>query len=243
MNSAAKDELIDATSSSFSGFMLSKIEGIYNYFGLASANEKLVQENARLKQENAQFKQNLNQQGLNPVKGSFKYTPARVINNSILKFNNYITLNKGYAQGIRANMAVTNADGVVGIVLKTSDNYAIVMSLLNSKSKISARLKGKKEFGSIVWDGQDFTQLELRNIPSHIEVNPGDTVETNTFSAIFPEGEMIGTVVEATKSPGDNFLTIRLNSSVNFSELDYVYVLHNSLSSERLKLESHGTKN
>ena len=72
---------------------------------------------------------------------NFIYKSTKIINNSINKRNNYLTINKGTAQGVRDGMGVITQKGVVGIVQSSSKNYSIVISLLHSKTSIGIKLK------------------------------------------------------------------------------------------------------
>ena len=132
-------------------------------------------------------------------KQQYKYTAARVINNSINRRNNYLTLNKGKNDGIDRDMAVITKNGVVGIVKNVSWHFASVISILNSKSKISAKIKKNNYVGSIMWEGMNYQMGVLSDIPSHAKITKGDTVITSGYSNIFPEGIPIGTIVYLQK--------------------------------------------
>lgn len=77
---------------------------------------------------------------------------ANVIKNSLNKADNYITLDRGTTEGIRPEMGVVDANGVVGIVYKTSPHYSLVIPLLNSKSSISCKIVGSDYFGYLKWE-------------------------------------------------------------------------------------------
>ena len=85
-------------------------------------------------------------------------------------------------------MAVISGNGVAGVIVGCSENYSVAMSLLNLDFKLSARIKSNGYFGSLSWDGRDYRYAVLSEIPQHVIVNVGDTIETTGYSAIFPEG-------------------------------------------------------
>ena len=85
-------------------------------------------------------------------------------------------------------MAVTSVDGVAGVIVGCSENFSVAMSLLNLDFKLSARIKSNGYFGSLSWDGRDYRHAVLSEIPQHVTVSVGDTIETTGYSAIFPEG-------------------------------------------------------
>ena len=75
-------------------------------------------------------------------------------------------------------MGVVDANGVVGIVYKTSPRYSLVIPLLNSKSSISCKIVGSDYFGYLKWEGGDSRFAYLKDLPRHAEFNLGDTVVT-----------------------------------------------------------------
>jgi len=110
------------------------------------------------------------------------------------------------------------------------------MSLLNLDFKLSVRLKTNGAFGSLSWDGRNYRYAILSEIPQHIIVNEGDTVETTGYSAIFPEGIMVGTVNDFEKTGGDFYkITILLKNE--FRKLHYVDVIGNMKKTEETELE------
>lgn len=165
------------------------------------------------------------------------YTSAQIVNNSVNKQKNYFTLNKGKSKGVDVDMAVVTSEGIAGIVVGSSKNYSIVMSLLNIDFRLSSRFRNNGYFGSLTWDGRDIEYAILTEIPQHVIVNEGDTIETTGYSAIFPEGIMIGTVSDFQKSGGD-FYRITVKLSTDFKNLSYVRVIGNLERTEQKSLEN-----
>jgi rod shape-determining protein MreC len=110
------------------------------------------------------------------------------------------------------------------------------MSLLNLDFKVSARIKSNGYFGSLNWDGRDYRYAILSEIPQHVSVNVGDTIETTGYSAIFPEGVMVGTVSDFEKRGGD-FYKITISLMTDFKKLHFVDIIGNMKKTERLELE------
>ncbi len=159
-----------------------------------------------------------------------------MIENSVARQKNFFTVNKGTRQGITTDMAVTSFDGVAGIIVGCSDNYSVAMSLLNLDFKLSVRLKSSGYFGSLSWDGKDYRHAVLGEIPQHISVSLGDTVETTGYSAIFPEGIMAGTISDFEKKGGD-FYRITVALKTDFKKLHYVEIIGNLKKAEKVELE------
>ena len=162
----------------------------------------------------------------------FTYIPAHVINNSIHEINNYIVIDKGRVDGIEPDMGVICADGVVGKVLNVSNHYASVMSVLNSYSVISCRFTENQYVANVVWDYKNFRYGKVRDIPTHLIINRGDTLVTSGFSNSFPAGILVGTIEENDDDENDMFSTAIMKFSTNFSTLRHVYVVKNNYKAE-----------
>jgi rod shape-determining protein MreC len=218
-------------------------EKIYNtksYLSLHEINEKLAAENGALKNRIGQMvkKENSLFFSVNDSlsKQQYLYTSAEVIENSINRQKNFFTINKGELQGIKPDMAVISGNSVAGVIVGCSNNYSVAMSLLNLDFKVSARIKSNGYFGSLSWDGRDYRYAILSEIPQHVIVNVGDTIETTGYSAIFPEGEMVGTVSDYEKFGGD-FYKITILLMTDFKKLHFVDVIGNLKKTEQLQLE------
>lgn len=241
-----------------SGKLYDKYNNVQYYFHLKATNDSLVAENTRLHNAvNTSFDTMVTTKGvkidtfrqysddtLHKVIGTqirrYEYFEAKVINNSINKPINYMTIHRGSLQGIRPNMGVISSSGVVGVVRSVSDNYAVVLSMLSKSNSvsISARLGQSKEMGSVHWDGESAGYALLKDIPKSAKVHKGDTVVTSGFSALFPENIPIGYVDTVTISDrsGTSF-NIRLKLATNFYNVQYVYVIENLLKDEQQRLE------
>jgi rod shape-determining protein MreC len=167
----------------------------------------------------------------------FQFIPASIINNSVNKSNNFITLNIGEKQNVKKGCGVISSSGVVGVVQNTTARFASVISILNQNLRISAQLKNTGYFGSLTWDGANYRIATLNDLPNHIELNVGDTIVTSGYSAIFPEGEIIGTVNHYEKIRSGSFLKIDVLLSVDFKNISEVMVVNNLLKEEQLTLE------
>jgi rod shape-determining protein MreC len=166
----------------------------------------------------------------------YTYTSAEVVNNSVNRQKNFFTLNKGRLQGMSIDMAVTSENNVAGVIVSCSDNYSVAMSLLNLDFRVSARLKSNGYFGSLSWDGRDYRHAVLSEIPQHVTFGIGDTIETTGFSAVFPEGILIGTVSDFENKGGD-FYRIVIALMSDFKKLHFVSVIGNLRKEEQLELE------
>ncbi len=211
------------------------------YFRLKNANEALANENAMLhnmlkdsymdlKVRDSLIKDTL-------LRQQYHYTSARVINNSVNRRNNYLTIDRGRLQGIKPETAVICSNGIVGIVKDVSDNFSSILCLLHKDARISVKIKHTNFFGSLVWEGGDYRYATLNDIPVNVELAKGDTIQTNAYSTLFPEGVMAGVIESFELKPGKNFYVIRVKLSTDFKNLSYVYVIDNLMKEEQQKLE------
>ncbi|WP_394767051.1 rod shape-determining protein MreC [Ferruginibacter sp.] len=166
------------------------------------------------------------------------YQAAKVVSNSVSTQNNFIVLGRGTAQQVKKDEGVIDANnGVIGIVTDVSENYAVVMSLLHKDSRINAILKNDPQGGgTIIWDGKEPNYLSMINVRKSVKVAKGDTVFTSGITTTFPYGLMIGTVEEVMPEKSTNNYTIKIKSTANFYNLQYVYAIENYQREEINKL-------
>lgn len=231
------------------GRILEYQNSITDYFDLATVNTSLAEENARLQQEVMRYRAGSLSDSTTGLDTTFfeatdtsQVFPyilhaSQVINNSVRRTNNYLTLASGTKDGIKPGMGVISLNGVVGRVKTVSRDYATVTSLLHSQMLISAKLKKNNTLGTIKWEGGSFRTAKLDYIPLHVKVTVGDTIVTSGFNTVFPEGILIGTVAAVAKEQDDSFFTIDVNLSVDFAQLSYVYVVKDPMKDQREKLE------
>jgi rod shape-determining protein MreC len=166
------------------------------------------------------------------------YQAAKVVSNSVSTQNNFIVLGRGTAQQVKKDEGVIDANnGVIGIVTDVSENYAVVMSLLHKDSRINAILKNDPQGGgTIIWDGKEPNYLSMINVRKSVKVAKGDTVFTSGITTTFPYGLMIGTVEEVMPEKSTNNYIIKIKSTANFYNLQYVYAIENYQREEINKL-------
>ena len=211
------------SANSFSGTVFEWCTDVESYFNLRKENAALVDENIRLRNmlceladsQYVETERSLSKDGM---------IIARVINNSIRKDDNYITINKGKRDGIIKGMGVYSSDGVVGTVMVAGKRNSIVMPVLNGNSSISCKVKGSDNFGFLEWTGGDPYKAQLKDMPYHSAVQVGDTIVTTGFSSVFPDDVLVGTVDQVQRLSNGYTLRIVVNLSVDMSNLGWVYV-------------------
>ena len=220
---------------------------IYDYSNYLREYLVLKETNNYLKEENAKLHTLLQNKENNidscfTINKKFNYIAAKVINNSIKKRNNYITLNKGYKDGIQNGMGVITNNGVIGVIHSVSNNYSIVISLLHKKSSAGIFLKKNMHTGILTWKGFDYRTATINDFPIHISLNHGDTIITNSYSNIYPEGINIGSITNFHKTEY-GFYKVDIKLFEDFNKLRYVYVVNSKQSNEQIQLEKKVKKN
>jgi len=212
-----------------------------DYFTLAKENELLVQENVRLRylveQSTRKYYQSQKLKGDTVLEQAYEYIPCRVINNSVFNAKNYFTIDAGSRYGIRQDMGIISPSGIAGVVKGVSPNFAVCISVLNTDFPVSVQLRKTKDYGSLEWDGKSPRTALVKYIPTHVEVLPGDTVETSGFSFVFPEGIFVGTVKGLTINPDDGYYLITLQLATEFQSLRHVYAVDYLFEREQETLE------
>jgi rod shape-determining protein MreC len=217
-----------------------RIGNAREYLHLRQINEQLSQENTRLRNqlEKAYRAEDIYFYSVNDSlhQQQYYFTPAKVIDNSVNKRQNFLTLNKGKKDGIREEMGVISNQGLIGLIVGVSDHFSVAISLLNTDFKVSAKILKNDYYGSLSWPGHDYRYALLSEIPHHVHVDVGDTIVTSGYSSTFPEGVLVGTV-ESFSVTGGSFLEIEVRLSVDFKSITYVNVVSNLRRFERDKLE------
>ena len=228
------------SSNKICGSLYESYNNITSFVSLKQENEKLIAENTRLKNSiKPETKDSITISNLTDTSKHYYYRYAKVVNNSINRQHNSITINKGSKDGIKPEMAVVSAEGVVGITRKVNRHYSTVLPILNTELSISAKIKKNGYWGSLCWDGKDYRKAILKEIPYHTEINKGDTIITSGLSSIFPEGIIIATIEDYAHSSGESFLDITVRLNVDFKKLNYVYIIENNLKKEQTEIESN----
>ncbi len=219
---------------------------IASYFRLRATNDELVQQNVELQLQVEHYRRALveatqDSTGMERIRqdvlDGYEIRRANVISNSVTHADNYLTLNKGGADGIRSEMGVVNGNGVVGIVYLTSAHYAIVIPVLNSKSSISCKIKRSDYFGFLKWDGGSPEYAYVKDLPRHSLFSLGDTIVTSGHSTVFPADVPVGIVDDITDSPDGLSYLLRVKLFTDFARLGDVRIITRKGQEEQKELE------
>lgn len=236
-NSYQKAGFVNAANK-VTGSVYKSFNQVTHYIGLRAVNEQLALENAQLKNQlkkvyYAEIPTMINDTVflydtlcIDTFK-NFNYTAANIISNTINKQKNIIFIDKGQKDQVENGMGVLSSQGVVGVVLQSSNNYATIMPIIHRDAFISAKIKSTGYFGNLSWNGKNIRIAQLSEIPNHIAPSKGDTIVTSGFSHLFPADELIGYIEDFNEIPGTGFLNINVKLATNFAKLKHVYIVEN----------------
>ncbi len=221
---------------------------VNSFMHLKQNNKQLLEHNAYLERELTSLKAYIDDIKLDTLStnaflkdsvdmsSQFNFIPAEVTNVSFSGNNNFITVNKGSAHGVKSDMGVVSNNGVVGVVLTVSKNYSVIIPIINPKFRLSAKLKNSENSGSISWDGKDLSIAQIGELPKHEVFELGDTVVTS-FSRIFPKDIVIGYIKDKAQSKDDNFNNLNINLATDFHSLMGVLIIEDKNFEEKNNLE------
>lgn len=218
---------------------------INQFFSLIGINEQLTQRNIVLEKQVQALSDKINHltadttianKEMHNALVSTKIINARVISNSIDKLDNFITLDKGAADGVRPDMGVVCGTGIVGIVYQVSQHYSIIIPVLSSHTRISCQIQKRGYFGYLTWDGKSPRYAYIDDIPRHAHFRLYDKIVTSGYSSVFPPGLMVGKVLHVYNSPDGLSYRLMIELSTDFSNLRNVCIIDDSTIREQLEV-------
>ncbi len=232
-----------SSSNQLAGTIYTWRKDVTDYANLKEVNRRLAQENVDWRNRHAS--------AYTPVEAVYvrihdtihrqlySYLPAKVVNSTWHKPRNFLTLDKGHADGLHDDMGVIGPDGIVGVIRDVSRNFSSVISVLSPDIQTSVQMRRTGHFGLLYWDRDEHGPMtaSVIDIAKHARVQVGDTVETRGGDGIFPAGVTVGVVAEVESHPGkpDQSITIRLSEDMTRS--GFVYVVKDLQQAERDSLE------
>lgn len=199
---------------------------IRGYFSLREENRQLIEQNTALLQENYRLKENIHVGNSLPLDSS-RYTvfDATIIRSETYKENNFLIINRGLEDGVERDMGVVSADGVVGTIAEVGRHYSSVVSLLNSNTLISVRIKKNGQLATVRWETGNYRYGQLVDVPTFLKMQEGDTIVTSGLSSSFPADMMVGTIAKIYDSPSNDFNSAKILLATDFSKLRNVFIL------------------
>ncbi len=232
------------SSNRYTAQVLQQTQEVKDYFNLKQVNKELAAENARLHQlyqkavqQSAAIRTHDIYKPDSVLADRYRFIAAKVLKNSTTESRNYITIDKGTADGIRPEMSVLCTQGVVGKVIDCSEHFSVIISLLHVDYKLSSQIKRNGGLGTVEWSGGNSGKAIMRLVPRYIEVKTADTVVTSGYNAVFPQGIAVGIIRKITAAPAESTYDMELDLLTDFNRLSYVYIVDNTFKSEQETVE------
>lgn len=221
-----------------------QVAKVTDYFDLSSQNETLQAENAELRsmlsvlleQQDDSIAKSIG----DSVAGEIRYIPAHVVHSQRRGGHNYLTIDRGSADGLRSGMGVRSAEGAAGIVATVGEHYSLVVPIIHTRAILSTAILHDGYRCSLSWDGADYRTAQLQDVATHVRVNRGDTIVTSGVTEAFPAGIMVGVVSRCSLGNGDSYYTIDVRLATDFRRLRYVQVIDNPANREIEELNHEG---
>jgi rod shape-determining protein MreC len=247
-NNGYQQNIMLSTANVVTANIVSVTGSITSYLNLREQNKDLQERNVRLEMDLLRLRGQMEKMRMDTLtfKGfatdparqfPYDFVKAKVVNNSVTNLSTYITLNKGRKDGLQPDMGVVSERGVVGVISTVADHFSVIIPLLNPKFRLSCKVLGSSYFGSMGWNGRSSRYTNLDELPRHVEFQVGDTIVTSGYSALFPEGIMVGFVSSFEKQRDDNFYSLKVELSTDFNRLNHVMVIKNFYQVEQKRVE------
>lgn len=174
--------------------------------------DEVIRENSRLEKLLNFKRQNI-----------FSSVTANVIGRDPSDWNATMIVDRGRKDGITSGMPVLNAQGVVGRIAEVSDRTAKVVLLTDPGFSVAGLVQRSRETGLVSGSLQGICRL--RYLSNGADIQPGDQVITSKLSSSFPEGLLIGEVIEV--SVRDNGMTVEctVRPLVQMSQIEEVLII------------------
>jgi rod shape-determining protein MreC len=224
-------------SSDWIGGIYSKRAQLSEYLRLGEINDELSLENAQLRSQSSDnfiaIRADVDTLVDTTFKQRYTYRTAKVVNATVNREKNYLTIDRGWNGGVTADMGVISGGNILGVVRSVSEHFAIVMPVLHADFKASVRLKKSGAFGSLVWNGGDASLADVIEIPKNIPVEIGDTLVTSGYSTFFPANVHVGIVHEIDDESNNDFHLLKVRLGADFRRLDHVLVISDLMKAEQ----------
>ena len=227
------------------GYVHSTFAGISNYFALRKENTRLTEhitmlENRIRALEAVQPDKAIAVEG---VLQQYEYLSALVISSTTNRSRNFITINKGFSDGVSSDMAVMTPEGyAVGVVVDCSEHFAVAKTLLNVDFRIGGVLAEDGSHGSVVWSGSDTQIIDFVELSKYAKVDSGDLVRAAGFSHYFPSEAIVGNVEKVALADNGTSYNCKVRLAADMERLFNVVLVRNTGAGEAQELEDRARR-
>jgi rod shape-determining protein MreC len=201
----------------------------FNLVDVRNENWRLEKEIDALRMENSRYRELLASQERLQELLKFKHSinlpviAAQVIGLDPTGWFKSIIIDKGKEVGLKPNLGVVNASGVVGRIVSVSPNYAKVLLVIDQNSAVDCLVQRSRARGIVKGLSTEICKLDYV-VKSSDDVS-GDLIITSGLGGVFPKGISVGRVSKIKGIYGGLFKDIEINPAVDFSKLEEVLVI------------------
>ena len=184
--------------------------------------ESRIRQAETLLAENAELKRQL---GLDEPWFDKERVAAEVIGDAPGNYRWAVVIDRGASDGIKDDMAVVNADGLVGKIIRVDSHQSTVLLLVDPKLGAAATTEGIGRSGVTSGNGEG-ENLSLEYLGQETDIAPGDGIVTSSYNkGTYPPGIPIGTVSSIDGDLRAGELNIEIEPYVDFTNLQVISVL------------------
>lgn len=163
-------------------------------------------------------------------KARFKTVSARVISKGgTATISESIVIDQGSSAGIRRDMTVIAASGLVGVVKSTTPNAAVVMLMSDPSFRVGVRVAGSQFMGVLSGEGQNLFSLQMLSAAAEISVGDVLLSRGSSGDAPFVPGVPVGKIVFVENATGQLTKQARVESFVDLNSIGIVSVVLDSM--------------
>jgi rod shape-determining protein MreC len=158
-----------------------------------------------------------------PPRPQYRELAANVISRNATLWFRRLTIDRGTLDGVKRDMPVATAGGIVGRVISVGPNFAMVQVITDKHAGVGAMLQSSRAMGEI--RGLDNDRCELKNISTSEKVEVGESVVTTGLDRIYPKGLLVGTVESIEADPNAPWHKIVVKPAAPVDRIEHVLVL------------------
>jgi rod shape-determining protein MreC len=158
-----------------------------------------------------------------PPRPQYRELAANVISRNASLWFRRLTIDRGTLDGVKRDMPVATAGGIVGRVISVGPNFAMVQVITDKHAGVGAMLQASRAMGEI--RGLDNDRCELKNISTSEKVEVGESVVTTGLDRIYPKGLLVGTVERIEADPNAPWHKIVVKPAAPVDRVEHVLVL------------------
>jgi rod shape-determining protein MreC len=153
----------------------------------------------------------------------YEFLPCEVIARSSSRSNNFVVVDRGGKEKVKAGMAVVGYRGLVGRVTHVDSDCSDVLLLSNRSVSVSCLNKRSRTIGILEWERENLFRLDY--IGNEEDVIMGDTLVTSGLGRLFPKGFLVATVIQATDERGGLSKKVRAMSMTDLNTLEELFIV------------------